>query len=384
MNLKEMEEKRNTLLTEMEALTETAETEKRSISDDESTEINTKADEIKSLDADIEKIKSERSSGEKINMEERTMEENETKELRAIEGYLRQEENEETRELTTTSQGGAVIPEHVAAQIVKKMEESSPIFAQANKLTSVSGTLKIAKENDTSVAGFVGEGEDAFKGQLSFDDVKLNQKRVTAAVSLSNQLINDSAVDLVGYAVNLLSRRASKAVEKSALVGEGGDEFRGIVRDEEIGRVEAEGAIGVDKLMDLYNSVHPEFLSGAAFYMSRKFFNKVSKLKDNNGHFYMQNGVVNGRLTYTLFGAEVSVTDALTTENPAIFGNVNQAYAMMVKQGLALQHVKGDTAQAMRGSQLLILDGYMDGAIYNPQAISKLVVADAGEETEAA
>ena len=108
--------------------------------------------------------------------------------------------------------------------------------------------------------------------------------------------------------------------------------------------------------------------------MSREFFNQISKLKDSNGHYYMQNGIVNGRLSYTLFGAPVYVTDSLPATTPVIFGSIQESYAIMVKQGLALQHVTGDTTQALRGSQLLVLDGYMDGAVYNPQAISKLTV----------
>lgn len=301
------------------------------------------------------------------------METNE-KEIRGLEQYLRRQDGEEKRALNTTADGGAVMPESVEGTIVLKMEESSPVFARARKFSSVAGTLKIAKENVKTQAGFVGEGSDVLENKISFEEVKLTQKRVGAAISLSNQLINDSAVNVVDYSVNLLARRAAKAVEKSILVGTTADEFKGIVTDTEINEVEAEGAITVDALMDLYNSIHPEFLAGASYIMSRKIFNEIAKLKDNSGHFYMQNGVVNGKLTYTLFGAEVIVTDALTDETPVLFGSVEQAYAVMVKKGFALQHVTGDTTQALRGSQLLVLDGYMDGTVYNPQAISKLTV----------
>ena len=112
--------------------------------------------------------------------------------------------------------------------------------------------------------------------------------------------------------------------------------------------------------------------------MSREYFNIVAKLKDGNNHPYLQNGVVNGKLSYTLFGAPVIVTDSLKSDTPILFGSVEQAYAVMIKKGFALQHVTGDTQQALRGSQLLVLDGYMDGAVYNPQAIAKLTVS-AGE-----
>src|SRR5699024_2456241 len=215
------------------------------------------------------------------------------------------------------------------------------------------------------------------EGKIGFDEVKLNQKRVGAAISLSNQMINDVAVNIVDYSINLLARRAGKAVEKSILIGDTAEEFRGIVHDNEIANVEVADAVTIDVLMDVYNSIHPEFLDSSSFIVSRDLFNQIAKLKDGNGHFYLQNGVINGKLTYTLFGAEVIVTDSLTKETPLLFGNITEAYAVMIKKGFALQHIVGDTTQALRGSQLLVLDGYMDGAIYNPQALAKLTVAGA-------
>lgn len=378
MNIKELKEKRNELLSRADNFVESAENETRSLTDDEEREFTKIEEEIRDLDVEIKELEERQKAGVKIetSQEERNMKTNE-KEIRGLEQYLRRQDGEEKRALNTTADGGAVMPESVEGTIVLKMEESSPVFARARKFASVAGTLKIAKENIKTQAGFVGEGSDVLENKVSFDEVKLTQKRVGAAISLSNQLINDSAVNVVDYAVNLLARRAAKAVEKSILVGTTADEFKGIVQDTEINSVDVEGAITVDSLMDLYNSIHPEFLDGASYIMSRKIFNEIAKLKDNSGHFYMQNGVVNGKLTYTLFGAEVIVTDALSDETPVLFGSVEQAYAVMVKKGFALQHVTGDTTQALRGSQLLVLDGYMDGTVYNPQAISKLTVTPA-------
>ncbi|PHA62867.1 phage major capsid protein [Bacillus wiedmannii] len=379
MNLKALKEKRNELLTRADELINGAEKEVRSLNDEEKTQFESLTSEAEQLNKQISEEEENRANGEKIeeNMEEREMNKQE-KEIRGLEQYLRKQEGEEVRDLQTTSQGGAVIPENVEGTIVLKMEESSPVFARARKFPSVDGNLKIAKETSETVAGFVGEGENVLEGKISFDEVKLNQKRVGAAISLSNQLINDVAVPIVDYSVNLLSRRAAKAVEKSILTGNTSDEFRGIVHDKEIAIVEA-AKVEVDELLDVYNAIHPEFLGNSSFIMQRKFFNQVAKLKDGNGHFYMQNGVINGKLTYTLFGAEVIVTDALPAATPLVFGNVSEAYGVMIKKGFALQHVSGDTTQALRGSQLLVLDGYMDGAVFNPQALALLKVTAAPE-----
>ena len=40
-----------------------------------------------------------------------------------------------------------------------------------------------------------------------------------------------------------------------------------------------------------------------------------------------------------------------------------------IKQGMNLINVTQDTQQAMAGGMLSVLDTYMDGAVYNPNAL---------------
>ena len=280
----------------------------------------------------------------------------------------------ETRSLQTTADGSALIPENVEGSIIKKMEETSPVFAKARKLNTVAGEIKVARENDEIEAAFVGEGSELAEGNIDFDFVKLGQKRVGAAIALSNQLINDSAVNIEEYVGDLLARRTAKAIEKSMLVGTEEEEFRGIIHDTDIKAVQGKATPDLDSLQDLYLGVHPEFLSGATFIMNRDFFTKLAKLKDSNGHFYIQNGVVNGKLTYTLFGMDVDITDSLPVTTPVVFGNIEEGVTMMIKKGSQLQKITADTANALRGSQLFVYDMYADSAVVNPAALIKLEV----------
>jgi HK97 family phage major capsid protein len=264
------------------------------------------------------------------------------------------------------------------------MEEVSPAFAQARKFPSVNGTLKVAKENDTVAGGFFGEGEEILESAIAFTHVELKQKRIGAAMSLSNQLINDSGVDIVAYCKDLLGRRVAKTAEQAIFNGDGVKEFSGIMSDTSVTQIEKEDVVVIEDLLDMYNSLNPEFLDGAAFYMSRPFFNIVAKMKDNNGHFYIQNGVVNGKPTYTLFNQAVYVTEALADGNDvvagspevvSVFANLSEAYSILVKKEMSLQQIV-DGQNALKGTQLLVLDGYMDGAVVNSQAIVKLAITN--------
>ena len=295
-----------------------------------------------------------------------------TMETAGIEDIIR---GTEVRDLTTTVDGAAIIPENVESSIVLKMEEISPVFEKVRKLHTDSGEVKVVRENDSIKVGFVGEGENVVEDSLKFDFVKLQQKRVGGAITLSSQLLNDSSIDLEDYVGNLLARRTARAIEESILVGNSENEFNGIIHDKFINNVEVVGdAITMDDLQDMYLSIHPEFLKDAGFVMQRDFFNKIAKMKDGQGNYLMQNGVVNGKITYTLFGMPVDITESLPAENPVLFGNLEEGVSMMVKRGAQLQKIASDTKQSLRGSVLFVYDFYADSAVVNPQAISKLTI----------
>ncbi len=92
------------------------------------------------------------------------------------------------------------------------------------------------------------------------------------------------------------------------------------------------------------------------------------------GHFYMQNGVVNGKLTHTLFGMPIDITESLPDTNPVLFGNFTDAYSVMNKQEQGITEVSADTQTALAGTKLFVFDAYMDGAVTNPQAVAMLTV----------
>lgn len=283
----------------------------------------------------------------------------------------------EARSLQTTADGATVIPENVANVIVEKIEDISPIFAMAQKFPTVAGSLKVACEgNDDVVAAFVGEGVDLVEQQLKLEYSELKQKRVGAALTLTNQLINDSAVNMDEYVPQLLARRVAKAIEKSMLVGVGGDEFNGIVNDPEIGRVDVTGSITYDTLQDLYLSIHPQYLANACFVMQRDMFKNVAKLKSTDGNFILQNGIVNGKINYTLFDIPVYPTENLPADTPIVFGDITEAVAVLIKQEQGLRQIV-DSGLALKGAKMYLFDAYMDSAVVNPQAVAKLTISAA-------
>ncbi len=113
--------------------------------------------------------------------------------------------------------------------------------------------------------------------------VRLDQKRVGTAIELSQHLVNDSGIDVVNYAINILSRRLGITLDASILIGDKATELEGILKDvtiEDITSISST-AITIDELFDVYNAMHPHYVGEAVWVVNRQTFNMIAKLKND-------------------------------------------------------------------------------------------------------
>jgi HK97 family phage major capsid protein len=391
MKVKALIEKRNSLLDELDTLAQAVETEVRGLTADEETRSAEVQLEIAQLDKAI-KLAESRSKADVVvedNKGERSVEKDLQFEVRAIEQFLRGQNGEEITEVraeapvTTGSNPGAItIPTHLSNLIVEKLYEVAAIFSRTRKFTPVNGVLEVLREQDHGTAGFVGELDDLIANDFKMDKVRLTQKRAGTAIELSQHIINDSGIDVVNYAIGLLSKRLALTLDRNVLQGTGdaNNQFEGMLGHADIKGPEtaAVGAVGTDDLVDLYNAMHPEYQAGSVFVMGRNTFNTLVKLKDANNQYFFIRDLTAGAAGYRLFGLPVLITDAMPEigegAQAVLMANFNEAYATMIKKGLNMQHITGDSRQALRGAHLLLLDGYFDGKVLNPNAAKFLTV----------
>ncbi|MEH7513339.1 phage major capsid protein [Gottfriedia acidiceleris] len=375
MSLKELYEQKNDVLKQAKSMLDKAKIENRNLEADEQLQQEIFETEIRSINERIFLLEKNQKSSEVNKME--ILQNNE---VRATDQWLRgQLDGEEIRALSTSVDPGKMtIPTTLSNEIVKKMYEVAPLFSMTRQFTPVNGFLEILREKTLGISGFIGEGQSATTDDFTMDKVRLDQKRVATAMELSQHLINDSGIDVLGYATNLLSRRIGYMLDRNILNGLVATEFEGILpsvgpKDTTIATT---GIVTIDDLLDTYNAMNPEYIRGAVWVVSRPIFNLIAKLKDGNGQFYLVRDVSETGVTYKLFDQPIVINDAmpidLTVGNRIVcFANFSEGYVTMVKKGLELKKVE-DSALALKGSQLILLDGYMDGKILNPEAIKFL------------
>lgn len=386
MNFKALKEKRNSLVAEMENMLQAAETEVRALAMEEQEKFSQLKNEISEIDNTLAIAEEKRNDASvevvENKIEERGNEMEFTKEMetRGIEQFLRKEAGEEVRAMNMTS-NGALVPTHLYEDIIEKVHEVAPLFAKTRLFTPVNGQLDILAEDDIEKATFVGDMENLTAKDFTTKKVSLKQKRIGSAIELSQHLVNDSGIDVVNYSVSLLAKRIAMALDRVIVNGQtSSNQPEGLLSAPETCDVAAasKSAIDFDDVLEVYNSMAPQFLGNACWIIGRTEFNKLVKLKDSTGNYYIVRDVANTATPYKMLGLPVFVTDSMPnntgagSERVLILANLEAAYATMIKKGVELKSVVGDTTQALRGSQLLVMDMFCDGAIINAQAIKIL------------
>ena len=385
-NLKQLKEQYNELKNELVSLLENV-TETRSLDSEQSKKVYDLENKIDDLQSQIEKAETEirensveqniKSEGEgKMNKQEM--------ELRAIENFIKNGVvAEEIRATNTSANNTSIQPVYVQNEIVRRLEEVAPVFAKAKRYEARAGELKIPREAVANLweFGFVGEDAEVSEHTFSFDTISLKQVRVGASVKVTQHLLNDVEIDIVGYVVDMLARRLGATLDHHAINGTGvqGEDLQGLANltkaEHGINEVSA-SALDADVLLDAIHSMHPSLLNGAEFYMSRASYNAISKLKDASGQYILklERSVAPEAPQYRVFGFPVNVTEDVA-DNKVLFANIGQACATMVKKGVQMIRISNDTQNALRGTHTFVIDAYVDFRLRDPQAVVAVNIA---------
>lgn len=379
--MKELIEKKNSLKDEAEQILNNARIEKRGLNEDEDEKYTSLKIEIEEINNKIKEAENEARSGSaetigNIVIEERKetdkMEDNKQLEIRGVEQYLRHQDGEEVRAMTYST-NGHLVPEYLHGELVKSLPEVAPLFAKIPKLTPISGTLRVAREKELGDAGFVGEDEEIKLADVKTDFVELTQKRAGSAIELSQKLINDAGINIVGYSQDLLFRRLGYAFDRAVITGDGNKSFEGLNQAPETCKIAPAVAqtLAIDDLMKMAANMKTVYQTGATWIMDRKTFEKIAAMKDGNGHFYIVRlAEVDGTIAYKLFGLTIEINDACGDK--IFLVNFAHAYKGMVKKEVSLKQIDADKYNALKGTITLVLDAYVDAKIVQPEAIRYL------------
>ena len=270
--------------------------------------------------------------------------------------------------LASNSNNKATMPLTIAEGLLKKLEEQCPILEKGRRFSS-KGVLRLLNETTYGESALCAENTQFNDDDAEFGHIDLGAYKIATQTKVTFELLANSSIDLNAYLTDVIVRRLAKQLNKLFLVGTGNKQPEGLTKGKQ--EVEISAELSYDDFVKMQTEIHPDFLDGAVYIMNRKTFTKTALLEDGNGHKYVQNGVVNGKFTYTIGGIPIiidnNMPDYTNGQVAIVLVNIADAYSINLLQDIVVRRL--DQIEFTKGVE--VFAGYLmaDGKITNQDAI---------------
>ena len=385
INIKLYKEKRAEYEKKMNDMLDLAQIEERALTDEEVAEFDDLEKKIQNIDRTLTAEKSARNleltneePGEK-NEEERAKD-TEKAEMRAFANYVRGVVSEERADNLTAAETGAVVPTSIAQKIISKVYDICPLYALADRYP-VKGTLSIPYyEEDASNAitvAYASEATALTANSGKFKSIELKGFLAGALSKVPKTLVNNSDFALTEFIVNKMAESIARWIEKELLCGTN-EKITGLSTATQVVPAAASTAITADELIDLQEMIPDVYQPGSIFVMNRATRTAIRKLKDNDGN-YLLNRDATSKWGYTLFGADVYVSDnmpAMASEKAAVYYLNPTGLAVKLPEDINIEVLR----ERFADQHCLGVIGWLeiDGKIQDQQKVAVLKMKKAG------
>lgn len=351
---KELNEKKNDLITRAEEVLNKAKGEKRELTEAEAEELAEIRDNVRRIMKTLElKGEFDKMEGQDLEKEALPKDEEERKcgekeeraiaEEKAFENYIRGVVNNRGTDVDMTlTDNGAVIPTTIANRIIKKVYDISPILERSTKY-NVKGKLDLPYydvSTQTITVAWATEFEDLNSSIGKLKSIQLSGYLAGALTLISRSLINNSQFDIVAFVVDEMAYSIHRFIENTLLNGSGS--VAGLSTLTNVKTTASQSAITSNELIEAQAQVKDIFQADAIWIMSPATRTYIRELKDQMGRYLLQDDI---SLPFgkSLLGKPVYVSDNM----PDITAGRNVIYYGDMK-GLATKFSEDINIQVLR------------------------------------
>ncbi|MEG2356236.1 MAG: phage major capsid protein [Clostridia bacterium] len=243
------------------------------------------------------------------------------------------------------TEGGYTVPDEFEHTLVQALEEENIMRGLVHVITTSSGDRKIPLVTSKGSAQWVEEEAAIPESDDAFGQITLSAHKVGSMIRISEELLHDSAFDLAGYITNEFARRVGAAEEEAIISGNGTHKPTGLLHatlGAETGvTAAAAAALTADELIDLQHSLKAGYRRKACWIMNDASVKLLRKLKDGNGQFLWQPGLLLGQPD-TLLNQKVLTSNYMplpAVGNKAILYGDYSYYWLADREGRSLQRL---------------------------------------------
>lgn len=385
---KALTERKNDLITRAENLVNTAESEKRELTDAEAAELAEIRDDVKKIkDAlDITDVIDEARDGEPVadkvsegadracEDEEKAIEK---RDYDAFDNYIRGHVIHERANELAPANNGAIVPTTIARKIIELVYDMCPILERSDKYT-VKGKFSIPYYPANAATQIAVDYQTEFNALSSstgnFTTIDLTGFLAGALTKVSKSLVNNVDFDLVGFVVKRMAYDISRWIEKELINGTS-QKIEGLSGATNTLTAAASSAVTADELIQLQGKVKDVFQDNAIWIMNPATRDALRTLKDDVGR-YMLIDDLQSPFGKTLLGKPVYVSDNCPT-----LGSGKRAIFYGDMSGLAVKFSEELNVEVLReryaDEHAIGVIGWveLDGKVANQQKIAVLVMA---------
>jgi HK97 family phage major capsid protein/HK97 family phage prohead protease len=317
-------------------------------------EIETKNDpvvspeELKALKADIATLKAKLNRPTAANNNHPAAD-NDNSERKAFVSYLRRGVEriapEEVKALTvsTDANGGFLAPEEFGNELIKLLNEYSPIRNYARVVSISAPEIKYPRRVSGTAATWVGETDDRTASGMTFEQVTLTPFELATYTDVSNQLLEDNAYGLEGELLADYAESFGKTEGLAFVKGTGTGQPKGIMTAAGIAEINTTVADGfstvdpADVIIAMYHKIATTHANNGVWLMNRQTLGTIRQWKDGNGRYLVLDPISAGG-TSTLLGRPIvempNMDDIEAGKYPILFGDLS-GYRIIDRVGLS-------------------------------------------------
>jgi HK97 family phage major capsid protein len=355
MTSSELREKRKRLVDEARRVMQPALDEGRGLTSEEDAKVG-------AIDVDIDKLGKMIDQIEKVERLERAFVPDSQRETAAVTpqadaqtqyrdafwGYVRGRLSPtELRAMSvgTDTYGGYTVPDEFRRELITGLDELNVMRGLSTVITSSSGTMTVPKLSTHAAATWTAEGVAYTETTPVFDEITFSAYKAGAYLTISEELLNDSAFPLEQFIAKEFARALAELEETAFVVGTGSTHPTGVVVGSTLGKTAtATNAITADELMDLQHSLGRGYRRNAVWLMkdaSKATLRKLVTGVSGDKTYIWQPGLSNGEPD-VLLGAPVYTSPDMagiaTGEKAVLYGDFKYYY-IVDRQSISVQRL---------------------------------------------
>jgi len=271
---------------------------------------------------------------------------------------------------TTTTEGGYTVQTDIGRLI--PLLDPRPVVRRmgATFLTGLSGNIDFPRNDAGASAAWETEQGAANATSPTVDRVQMAPNRLAAYTDVSRQVMIQSTIDMENFVRNRLNQAVSNALDTAALSGNGGN-ITGLISESGVNTVTFAASPTWAKLVQMETEVAADDADfGTLAYLFHPRIAGILKTNERtstNG-IYLMNGPNNG--TAQVNGYNTMISSLVPTAAGSYYGFFGNWAKMLIGQWGGLDILVDPYTQATTGTVRIVTNSYWDVAVEHGQAFT--------------